>query len=249
MTSTITTRAAPASAGGGSLVHDRFGSNLNPRNSKGGTKGQPPSYAACPVKRRRATKASVVALRSSNALDDLANKINVCVSKLDNYRATVAVHLADAKALCKVKGVTFKAWVKDNIKLSYHETVRLAKVGESDDPTKAIADMREKTRARQPRHRAKVASRDATTTIEIIEEPDDAEDEPESSNPSQLPTHMRIRGLLHRAGEAEELARADDMAGIEATQEMRNAAANAAKAWSELLERESLLTRIIGGAS
>ena len=181
-------RPVPALAGNGpqEVCHAGWRDDLLDTNSK--AKAQVPQ-AACPVKRRRATKASVVALRSSNALDDLANKINVCVSKLDNYRATVAVHLADAKALCKVEGVTFKAWAKDNIKLSYHETVRLAKVGESDDPTKAIADMREKTRATVQRRRAKVALRSATTTIEIIEEPD-AEDEPESSNPSQLPTHM-----------------------------------------------------------
>ncbi len=55
MTSTITAKAAPALARDGSLV-DQFGSNLSPQTNVSSPKDQEASYAASPVKRRRATK-------------------------------------------------------------------------------------------------------------------------------------------------------------------------------------------------
>jgi hypothetical protein len=42
-----------------------------------------------------------------------------------------------------------KDWVAANIKLSYDESRKLAVAGKSDDPAKAIADMREGNRIRK----------------------------------------------------------------------------------------------------
>ena len=100
---------------------------------------------------------------TSNSLPDLAHKINVCVGKADDYRVTAACHLAEAKRLCKEEGKVFKEWVVKNIEFSYTEAVRLATAGGSDDPEKAIADMRQKTKAKVQKHRAKVGLRNPTT--------------------------------------------------------------------------------------
>ena len=64
------------------------------------------------------------------ALSDLANKINVCAAKSDDYRVTAACHLAEAKRLCGEQGITFKDWASENIKFSYDEARKLAKAGE-----------------------------------------------------------------------------------------------------------------------
>ena len=61
---------------------------------------------------------------TAKALSDLANKINVCAAKSDDYRVSAACHLAEAKRLKKKK----KSW-------------KLAKAGETGDPAKAIAEM------------------------------------------------------------------------------------------------------------
>jgi len=86
-------------------------------------------------------------------LKDLANKINVCCAKADDYRVSAACHLAEAKRICGERGITFKAWVLDNVKFSYDEARKLAVAGESDDPPKAIADMRAGSQARAAKSR------------------------------------------------------------------------------------------------
>ena len=80
-------------------------------------------------------------------LSDLAHKINVCATKAEDYRVTAAIHLAEAKALCKRDGIHFKEWVSKEIKFSYDEARKLAVCGELNDPKKAIADMRARTKA------------------------------------------------------------------------------------------------------
>jgi hypothetical protein len=90
----------------------------------------------------------------TDKLADLANTINVCASKADDYRVTAACHLAEAKAECARQGIAFKEWVKDNIKFSYDEARKLAVCGESDDPAKAIADMRAGATTRKQKQRA-----------------------------------------------------------------------------------------------
>jgi len=180
---------------------------------------------------------TVVTLKA-DALDDLANKINVCASKADDYRVTAACHLAEAKRICGERDITFKEWVLENVKFSLNESYVLARCGEAPDPAKAIEDLRAKTKQSVERAREKVSLRSHTpqrTTIQIIETEDT--DEEEAPEPGELPTSMRIRGFMHRAKEAAELARADDLAGISITEPMRSVAADAAQAWIDLLSK------------
>ncbi len=164
-----------------------------------------------------------------DTLADLANKINVCAAKSDDYRVTASIHLAEAKALCIRDGITFKEWVRDNIKFSYGEAHKLAKAGASDNPAKAIADMRKAVAARVKRHTLKVALANTTD--------DDDDEEEEIAAPGQLPNSVRIRGLLHRSKEAKDMAEADDLSGIPATSAMIKAVSDAARAWIELLSK------------
>ncbi len=169
--------------------------------------------------------AAVISLHATN-LKDLALKINVCAGKADDYRVTAACHLAEAKKLCRSQSISFKSWVKDNIKLSYTEAVRLTKAGESDNPAKAIADIRAQTRETVQRARSKAALRSATP---------DEEDDNEIVPAGELTTSMRIRGLIYRAKEAKELAETDDMQGVDASDEVRAAVVAAVEAWIKLL--------------
>jgi hypothetical protein len=174
---------------------------------------------------------NVVAMsRTTDQLTQLADAINACLTKADDYRVRTAIHLAEAQDICRAQGITFKDWVAANIKLGYHESVRLAGAGHKPDVAQAIADMRE--RSRSSMEESRVAQRGATPrAIELIED-EDAEVEPA---PGELPDSMRVRGFLHRAKEAAEMAMADDMAGIKVTVTMRLAASNAAEAWIKLL--------------
>lgn len=122
-------------------------------------------------------KANVVPIARSVATDpgylsDLAHEINVCLKKADDYRLTVSLKLAEAKAACKKAKVPFKSWVNRNIEIGYFEATRLAKIGGSEQPAKALADLR-KQGARRESKRAnkkkaiekqtkKIASDDAT---------------------------------------------------------------------------------------
>jgi hypothetical protein len=170
---------------------------------------------------------NVVAIKS-DALDDLALKINSCIASAIDLRTEMACHLAAAKAECGVRGIAFKAWVINNTRFkSYPEAVRLARAGESENPAQAIADMRAGGAAREQKRRDRIASRDAI----------DEDEEEESATPGQLPDNVRIRGLLQRAKEAFEMAEADDMVGIATTSAMRVAVHKAAYAWTELLSK------------
>jgi hypothetical protein len=66
---------------------------------------------------------------------------------------------------------------------------------------------------------------------------DDEDPDYEEPSASTLPEDMRIRGLLARAAQAKEWAEADDMAGIETTEEMREAVSETARAWINLLSK------------
>ena len=77
------------------------------------------------------------------------------------------------------------------------EAKRLAIAGETDDPAKAIEDMRSSARQRVEKSREKGALRNAPTrVIEVIEDDTDQEADVE---PGQMPDHMRTRGFIYRA--------------------------------------------------
>ena len=83
----------------------------------------------------------------ASSLDDLAREINVRLQKADDHRLSAALRLAEAKELCAEQNITFKAWVSEHIKfIGYPEATKLAKIGGSDDPAKALEDHRTKGR-------------------------------------------------------------------------------------------------------
>ena len=109
-------------------------------------------------------------------LENTAKRVNAVVSKIetydgkaDNFRATLSVHLAEAEEVCKGNGIKFKEWAEQNVvrldgeAYSYGEIRRLVRVGNSDDPIAAIADMRNKTAARVKKH-ADAKKDEAATT-------------------------------------------------------------------------------------
>jgi hypothetical protein len=60
-------------------------------------------------------------------------------------------------------GISFKAWVAEKIQfVGYFEATRLARIGGSKDPSKALEDFRAKGKARKATHDGKVALRNAT---------------------------------------------------------------------------------------
>ena len=88
------------------------------------------------------------------------------MGKIDNYRVTIACHLAEAKRICLARGITFKSWVQDHVKLSYDESKKLARAGGSDDPARAIEDMRTRSRERTAKSRVR---RSTPGTVDIVE--------------------------------------------------------------------------------
>ena len=91
---------------------------------------------------------TVVAIARSPAsqnLTELAHEINVRLQKADDHRLSASLKLAEAKTACKTAGISFKTWVGREInQISYPEAARLAKIGGSPDPAKALEDMRQK---------------------------------------------------------------------------------------------------------
>lgn len=96
-------------------------------------------------------------------LKEISNRINEAVKQYDDVRLKIAIDLAEAKKICDwVVATSFKTWVKQNIKFSYTEAVRLAKVGEAKNPKAALAKLRMKTKQSVKKHSAKVALASAT---------------------------------------------------------------------------------------
>lgn len=94
---------------------------------------------------------NVVHIAKSQATDPgylkrLSTRINAAVRKQDDARLQMAIDLAEAKAVCKRSGLKFKAWVKQEVQLSYSQAAKLAKIGSSDDPEAALAELRKKTK-------------------------------------------------------------------------------------------------------
>jgi len=134
-------------------------------------------------------------------LASLAEKINVCIRKSDDYQLSAVCHLAEAKKLCAGEGIHFKDWVRKNIKLSYDEARKLAIVGESPDPGKALADKRQRSRLSMATSRAKPSPPPAVqrcTAPKVVDWGDDAEEEEEGDTDDVI----KNRGLPNNAGDA-----------------------------------------------
>ncbi len=128
-----------------------------------------------PAERKAAAEARSAETKSARAkaaerkLAPLAKEINSRLEKAVqmegkgfDHRLAAALRLADAQKKCKELGLTFKAWAETNVKRSIDEVYRLATVGGAKDPRLALENMRAGGKARQAKHRAAVASCDAT---------------------------------------------------------------------------------------
>ena len=73
--------------------------------------------------------------------------------KTDDARLAVALRLSEAKDLCKDAGVTFKSWCEDNITNGYNIANKLALIGASPEPAKALADLRGQSARASSKHR------------------------------------------------------------------------------------------------
>ena len=131
--------------------------------------------AAAEKEQEKARKAADVWLEStSKRINVIVGKIETYDGKSDNFRATLSVHLAEAEEVCKGNGIKFKEWAEKNVlrldggAYSYGEIRRLVRVGNSDDPAAAIADMRNKTAARVKKHADKKKIETAAPTPEPI---------------------------------------------------------------------------------
>lgn len=102
------------------------------------------------------------ALKVGEFLPTLAREINVRLEKAtqiegkaDDHRLAATLKLAEAKTRCEAQKVNFKKWCEANIKYSYENVRKLAAIGLSADPPKALADLRAGTKKAMKKSRAK----------------------------------------------------------------------------------------------
>ena len=93
--------------------------------------------------------------------------------KADDRRLTAAIALEKASALCREAKMSFKSWVAGNIEQSYDECRKLAVIGASPDPAKALADMRSgaAVRSRALRKRQAAVLRDTAAEASVGNKP------------------------------------------------------------------------------
>lgn len=108
----------------------------------------------------KAAKEINVRLGKAAEIEKKAHDIEV---KADDHRLAAALKLADAKEAAKIIGVPFKTWYEKNIDqtLAWESARKLAIVGAAPDPAKALADLREGTKARVAKARAEGKTKDS----------------------------------------------------------------------------------------
>lgn len=124
------------------------------------------------IEARRQEKITV----GEKKLAPIATEINVRLEKANDlkeksndHRLAAALKLEEARKIAEEAGVKFKEWCEANVKQSYETIRRLVSVAQSEEPAKALADMREANAKanKQARARKKAASRDAVSTKAI----------------------------------------------------------------------------------
>ena len=93
-------------------------------------------------------------------LEPFAKEISIRfekAAKLDDkaadHRLAAAIQLGEAEGLCKRHKINFKKWAAANFSQRWDEVQRLTAVGTSDDPKKAIEDLRAGQRAKAQKKR------------------------------------------------------------------------------------------------
>lgn len=95
-------------------------------------------------------------------LKPLAKEINALLKtasefdgKADDRRLTVAIALEKARVKCAKAKLNFKKWVNDNVAQGYSEVSKLVAIGASQDPAKALQDLRSGAARRMQKLRKK----------------------------------------------------------------------------------------------
>ena len=100
----------------------------------------------------------------AKTINSVIGRYEATVVKLDDYRATMAVHLAEAETVCRESRIAFRDWAEANIKkkdgsgpYSYSELRRLTTLGhkaggDMEQAQKLLADMRADTAKRVKEH-------------------------------------------------------------------------------------------------
>jgi hypothetical protein len=89
-------------------------------------------------------------------LSDLADQINVCLTKSENYRVTAGKHLIEAQQRVRAGEageVTWEQWLSKNIKRSLRDCRKCMALVRGKDPEAAAAEERTKARARMQKRR------------------------------------------------------------------------------------------------
>ena len=115
----------------------------------------------------------------------LAHEINVRLDKAEqitgkayDHRLAAALKLEQARKECEARKVNFKKWCETNVTHSYESVRKLARVGGSENPPKALADLRAGVKRAMKKSRAKKAKiaadpvAVAETAIATMKEPE-----------------------------------------------------------------------------
>src|SRR5215472_12940602 len=96
-------------------------------------------------------------------LSDLADQINVCLTKSENYRVTAGKHLIEAQQRVRAGEageITWEQWLRKNIKRSPGDCRKCMALARGEDPETAAAAERTKSREAMRRHRANISAAD-----------------------------------------------------------------------------------------
>ena len=101
----------------------------------------------------------------ARTVSGIVGRINKQETRTDDLRLTLAQHLAEAEKICAAGKVKFKDWVEANVEIrqGYAEVRRLVKIGNADDPKKALEDLRAGVRDRVKKHSDKKKAEAAET--------------------------------------------------------------------------------------
>ena len=172
--------------------------------------------------RRKQAEAKAVQVQAANVkflagkaktINSVIGRYEATVVKLDDYRATMAVHLAEAETVCRESRIAFRDWAEANIKkkdgsgpYSYSELRRLTTLGhkaggDMEQAQKLLADMRADTAKRVKEHadRKKEAEEKAEERAEKAEEKAEERAEKAGHNggpPLEIPGHATPESIV-----------------------------------------------------
>lgn len=117
-------------------------------------------------KKAKAEKHLTTVAKEINTRFEKASKL---IGQADDHRLAAACRLAEARDECRASGITFKAWVEENVKKSYKECNKLLQIGaaENDEEgagAKMLEDMRADNAERNRKLREKKKAENTAAT-------------------------------------------------------------------------------------